>query len=199
MHVTFFEGDQTNCFPCATHDFSWEGLQKSYRIMGEKAPGAAKASRGYAIFARLRPATEESLARIQARRRQRGTPTWSPSIDQRAAALRYGYRDSTHLVEATALVCDYDDSPGVPPTWDPKDWPCAVFAHSTHNYDPVEAPGRWRVIVPVEVPIPVDQYDEVRKIVQGLLPPGCYVRAAHQPAYLPTCPEGMEIEYASVV
>lgn len=167
--------------------------------MGEKAHGAAKASQGYMIFARLRPATEESLARIQARRRQRGDKTWSPTSDQRAAALRYGYRDSTHLVEATALVCDYDETPGVPPTWDPKDWPCEVLAYSTHGYHPVEAPGRWRVILGLKSPIPADRYEAVRKALQPKLPPGCYVRAAHQPAYLPTCPEGMEIEYASVV
>lgn len=195
--LTFFDGDKTNCFPKVSRAFEWEQLQAFYRHAAAGAPGAPKASRGYAIFAKLRPSTEVDVAEVEAIRRQR-QPTWTMSPAQLEAATEHGYRNASHLVEAGAIGIDYDDFPTEPPDWRPGSWPCEVFAHSSHNYDPMHAPGKWRAVLRLDSPIPSSEYNRVKRALAKVLPRGCIVRAAHQPAFLPTCPAGAEVKFAHV-
>lgn len=197
VRITFFQGDATNCFPEDEVDCNWEQFASIYRGSATAARGAEKASRGYAIFAQLEPSTEKSIAGVERRRRAK-TPGWSMNLAQKEAVLRFGYRDTAHTVHASALVCDYDEDPAAEPTWAPEDWPCEVFAHSTHRYHPTEAPGRWRAFLRLKEPIPIGKYEAVRRAVRKMLPKGALVRAAHQPAFLPTCPAESEVAYATV-
>lgn len=195
--LTLFRGDQTDCFPCGAADLDWQQMQAAYQAFALEAPGTTKASKGYAIFARLRPSTDADIATIEAGR-QRKWPDWLMTEAQQNAARQFGYRNADHLTEVTAIGIDYDECPQDSPNWAPGAWPCEVFAHSSHNFHPETAPGKWRAVLRLDSPIPPGEYNRVKAAIQKLLPPGCFVRAPHQPAFLPTCPAGAVVHFAHV-
>ena len=197
LRITFFSGDQTNCFPDDSVDCSWEQFCSMYRAGAANAKGAEKASRGYAVFATLRPSTPELLDGIE-RKRRLTSPGWSIGAPQRALAEEHGYRNADHAISASAVVIDYDKDPAAAPDWRPKAWPGELFAHSTHNYDAKDAPGRWRVFLRLSEPIPFSMYKDVQRALAKVLPPNTIVRAAHQPAFSPTCPADQALAYMSV-
>src|SRR5690606_5610101 len=59
-------------------------------------------------------------------------------------------------------------------------------------------PGKWRAILPLATPMPIEREPQLRRALAALLPAGCMIRAPHQPAYLPTCPEGGAVQAVHV-
>lgn len=197
--ITLFRGGATDCGADSALALPWERVPEFYRAAAEGAPGLAKSKAGYAIFCELRPSTRADLLAILEQR---------DHIDQDEIdrAARCGYRNYEHVVAVTALGVDYDENPAAQPDWRPEAWPCGVFAHSSHNWAPAlevvegdtRGPLKWRCILPLSRAISVDEERRLRPVVQGLLPQYAVVRAPHQPAYMPTCPAGSAVQFASV-
>ena len=193
IRITFFDFDQTNCFPDCSMDPTWEQVMSMYRMGAGAGKGEPKGSRGYAIFARLKPGTEQSCAAIQVRRQVR-RPDWVMSDPQRLVVMTEGYRDETHMIEATAVVIDYDGDTRAEPNWSPDAWPCEVFAHSTHSWSPA-APGSWRVFLRLDVPIPIERYNDLIGALRQILPKNTNLRNGVQPAFLPTCAADAQTQF----
>lgn len=194
MHVTLFSGGKTDVFPSAGVEVEdparWLEAHASY------APGHEKSGQGFVIFCRLRPGTDLTIAELNLQRATEGKRALT-AAEEKTVRTR-GYRNYAHVAEVTAFGIDYDEFPEEPPNWDPSVWPCDVYAHTTHNYDETNRPGKWRVILPLAVPLPIERELAVRKTLQRYLPRGAILRAPHQPAYLPTCPEGYHVEVVHV-
>lgn len=186
MHVTYFAGGRTDAFPSNADETGDPMFWLEGQI--ELAPGVDKGCNGFVCFVRMKPGTPDTLAELNNARTKAGQPLLV--LEQ----LARGYRNYAHIAEVTAIGIDYDEYPTEPPDWRPESWPCDVYAHSTHNYHPAERPGKWRAILPLKTPIPIEREPQVRKALQAVLPRGCILRAPHQPAFLPTCPEGSAVE-----
>ncbi len=170
--LTFFAGDQACVVPHSSETFrGLDELEAALRDAAKGAPGATKSSRGFFIPCTLRGSAEH------------------PG----------GYRNGEHVEAVHAVAIDYDGTPEVEPDWRRTSWPCRVLAYSSHNYDPVTAPGKWRVILGFSRPTTREEYDALRRALQAKVPAGCIIRSAVQPAYLPTCPLGREVQFHNVV
>jgi hypothetical protein len=193
-HITYFSGGKTDVFPASSIEttdlFSW------METHAYAAPGHEKSEKGFVCFVRMRPGTDLTVAEINLARAKEEKPPLN-SVQERAVRER-GYRNYAHVAEVTAIGIDYDEFPTEQPDWSPEVWPCDAYAHSTHNYHPETAPGKWRVILPLLTPMPVEREAQLRKVLQDLLPRGCMVRAPHQPAFLPTCAADAEVELVHV-
>jgi hypothetical protein len=192
-HITYFRGGKTDVFPSSSIDtsdlFAWIE-QHAYN-----APGCEKGENGFVCFVRMKPGTDVTVAEINLARAKEEKPPLN-SVQEECVRTR-GYRNYAHVAEVTAIGIDYDEFPNEPPNWDPEVWPCDVFAHTTHNWTRL-TPGKWRVILPLATPMPVEREAQLRKVLQDILPRGCMVRAPHQPAFLPTCPADMTCEVKHV-
>ena len=187
MHVTRFTGGKTDVFPAASED--WADPLSELEEYATHAPGLEKSEAGFVCFVRMKPGTDVTVAELNlARALRKPEPLPALSAAQERIVRTRGYRNYSHVAEVTAIGIDYDEFPEEPPNWDPSVWPCDVYAHSTHNYDPQTRPGKWRVILPLALPIPIERELAVRKALQQWLPRGAILRAPHQPAFLPTCP-----------
>jgi len=193
-HITYFAGGKTDVFPSSsveTRDlYAWIE-QHAYA-----APGHEKGEKGFVCFVRMRSGTDLTVAEINLARAKEEKPPLN-SVQEACVRAR-GYRNYAHVAEVTAIGIDYDEFPTEQPDWRPEVWPCDAFAHSTHNYHPETAPGKWRVILPLATPMPVEREAQLRKVLQAYLPRGCMVRAPHQPAFLPTCAADAEVEIVHV-
>lgn len=192
--VTLFAGDKHDAFPARTLDV--DDLQGQFEAWSEFAPGVEKGGNGFACYVHMRPGTDVSIAELNLQRAKEGKPALARAAE--SIVRERGYRNYAHIQEVTAIVIDYDEQPTVPPDWRAESWPCDVYAHSTHSYDPETLPGKWRVVLPLAEPLPIGLEGAFRKVLQEYLPPGCIVRAPHQPAYLPTCPAGGTVEVVHV-
>ena len=193
-HVTYFSGGKADAFPASALDVP--DLLKFFYAHAGGAPGHDKGSKGFVCFVRMKPGTDITVAELNlARAREDKAPLNSV---QENTVRTLGYRNYAHVAEVTAIGIDYDEYPEIPPNWDPEVWPCSIFAHSTHNYDPEVRPGKWRVVLPLKTPCPIGKEPALRKVLASILPHGCMVRAPHQPAFLPTCPEDRTVEVVTV-
>lgn len=200
VQITFFDGDQTNCFPDCHMRPTWEQIVTMYRGANSVGRGKSKGSRGYAVFAQLDAGTEESCAAIQAARRNaqpRDERPWTMSDAQRQVVMTEGYRNTAHMLAATVIVIDYDGDPAAEPNWTPEAWPCELLAHSTHSWTK-ETPGCWRVLLRLDVPIPIAQYNDVAAALRKILPKHTNLRNGVQPAFLPTCPSEQEVQFVGL-
>lgn len=192
MHVTYFRGGKTDVFPDHSLDLSLVDLEH----WANDAPGLEKGAAGFVCFVRMKPGTDVTIAELNLERaKQQRRPL---SAHEEHVVRTAGYRNYAHVAEVTAIGIDYDEFPDEPPNWDPAVWPCDVLAHSTHNYDPGKSPGKWRVILPLALPIPIEKELAVRRALQRWLPRGAILRAPHQPAFLPTCAADARVEVRHV-
>lgn len=192
MHVTRFTGGKTDVFPACSED--WD-LPSALEFYAEDAPGLEKGGAGFVCFVRMKPGTDVTVAELNLQRAKENKRPLSET--QEGQVRRLGYRNYAHVAEVTAIGIDYDEFPAEPPNWDPSVWPCDVYAHSTHNYSEA-TPGKWRVILPLALPIPIERELAVRKALQQWLPRGAILRAPHQPAFLPTCAAGHRVRVVHV-
>lgn len=194
MHVTLFTGGKTDVFPARSDE--WVDPLQALERCAAVAPGLEKSGAGFVVFCRMKPGTDVTVAELNLQRAKEGKDRLNPLQEKTVRSA--GYRNYAHVAEVTAIGVDYDEFPEEPPNWDPGVWPCDVYAHSTHNYHPTERPGKWRVILPLALPIPIEREASVRRALQRWLPPGAILRAPHQPAFLPTCPEGQRVEVVHI-
>lgn len=194
MIVTLFTGSKTDVFPLEAVELIDVGVWLEQ--LSALAPGLEKGGAGFVCFVRTKPGTDLTIAELNLARAKESRPPLSGSQERIVRTI--GYRNYAHVAEVTAIGIDYDEYPDIPPNWDPAVWPCDVYAHSTHNYDPEVRPGKWRVILPLALPIPIEREAAVRKALQRYLPHGAILRAPHQPAFLPTCPTGYRVEIVHV-
>jgi hypothetical protein len=194
MHVTIFTGGKTDVFPNRSE--SWDDPVITLQEYATHAPGLDKSEAGFVCFVRMKPGTDLTVAEINLGRAKEQKPALNGV--QEACVRERGYRNYAHVAEVTAIGIDYDEFPNEQPDWNPESWPCDVFAHSTHNYHPTERPGKWRAILPLATPMPVEREAQLRKVLQGFLPRGCLIRAPHQPAFLPTCDSGATVQVVHV-
>jgi hypothetical protein len=183
VHVTYFSGGKTDAFPASSEDV--QDVEAWLQRHAGGAPGHDKSEKGFVIFCRFKPGTDVSIAEINLARAKEEKPPLN-SVQEGGVRAR-GYRNYAHVEFVTAIGIDYDGFPDEPPNWDPEVWPCDVYAHSTHNYHPTERPGKWRAILPLATPMPIEREAQLRKVLQSYLPRGAVLRAPHQPAFLPTC------------
>lgn len=193
MHVTRFAGGKTDVFPAAEED--WPMPDALYTATAD-APGLEKGEAGFVCFVRMKPGTDLTVAELNLERAKQGRPPLS--IGEERIVRTLGYRNYAHVAAVTAIGIDYDEFPEEQPNWDPTIWPCDVYAHTTHNYEPLERPGKWRVILPLALPIPIGRELAVRRALQRYLPRGAILRAPHQPAFLPTCAAGDTVRVCHV-
>lgn len=194
IRATYFEGGKTDVFPA--REEAWPDIRATLTEHADQAPGLEKGAAGFVIFCVLKPGTDITVATLNLQRAKEDKRALSYSEERCVRA--HGYRNYAHVAEVTAFGIDYDEHPEETPNWDPAVWPCDVYAHSTHNYDPQTRPGKWRVILPLAVPLPIEKELAVRKVLQQYLPRGAILRAPHQPAFLPTCPAGGRVEVVHV-
>jgi hypothetical protein len=194
VRVTYFNGGKTDVYPASSVEV--DDIEAWLLGQAGAAPGHDKSERGFVIFCQLQPGTDVTVAELNLARAKEEKPPLNGT--QEACIRSLGYRNYAHVQFVTAIGIDYDEFPTEAPNWDPEVWPCDAFAHSTHNYHPTERPGKWRVILPLATPMPVEREAQLRKVLQSYLPRGCMVRAPHQPAYLPTCAEGATVEVVVV-
>lgn len=193
MIVTRFTGGKTDVFPAAEEDWP---MPEALHIAAADAPGREKGEAGFVVFAKMRPGTDVTVAELNLERAKQGRPPLA--IGEERIVRTLGYRNYAHVEEVTAFGIDYDEFQEEQPNWDPAVWPCDVYAHSTHSYEPLERPGKWRAILPLAVPIPIARELAVRRALQRYLPRGAILRAPHQPAFLPTCAAGDAVHVCHV-
>lgn len=199
--VTLFDGGQYDCIPAEpSYTVTWSDLVAWLKMAALDAPGMEKSSAGYLIGCNLRPGTEADLERIEAHLTQRAARRNSSrtpfTAAERTAILERGYRETDHVRTVSMLEVDYDEFPAEQPVW--TEWPGGGLAYSSHGWDPIATPCKWRVLLPLAAPLPIAEYTRLRRALLPLLPRGCFLRGAVQPAFLPTCPAGAAVQFVEL-
>jgi predicted P-loop ATPase len=188
--ITFtpFAGGKDDCIPCGPPvTLPWDVFCEYLTELAAAAPVATKNQKGLAghiSTVTFLPVDDNFVARSNSDRATRGIAPHSPA--RHAAMLQWGYRRLVLADEVHAVVLDYDDLPTTPPDWTPDVWVGDLIAYTSGTYHPEREPGRWRVFLRLDSPMPAAEYTRFLDGLRPLLPPGALTRVATQPAYLPT-------------